>query len=101
MGMVLSPDRIREARKQADLSLREAARRIPASKTSLVNAEAGVTVPGGDLLGRMASTFGVPVDFFFTHAAEAPTPSTRRGLANAKGAPSRGSEDGGAPTHGG
>jgi transcriptional regulator with XRE-family HTH domain len=72
MKMVLSPEAIRSARDRAGLSLRAAAREIPASKSSIVNWEAGETRPGADLLGRMAAVYGVDVgEFFIAHDAKA------------------------------
>lgn len=61
----LSPARIRAARLEAGLSLRGAARVLEVSKTTITNSERGETTPGGDLLGRMASAYRVPVDAFY------------------------------------
>jgi transcriptional regulator with XRE-family HTH domain len=71
MMLVLDHGRLAEARVAAGLSLREAARRLNVSKTTVVNAEQGHTSPSADLLGAMAALYGVSVDEFYRHGTDA------------------------------
>lgn len=61
------------------MSLSQAAAAIPAARSGIAAYEAGDTVPGGDLLGRMAAAYGVEVGFFFVHDRERDSASTGRG----------------------
>ena len=74
---------MRAARIDAGFSLRGAARALGVSKTTVINSEQGETAPGGDLLGRMASVYGVPVDAFYVahdeESAARPNAETENG----------------------
>jgi transcriptional regulator with XRE-family HTH domain len=61
----LAPHRIREARQRAGLSLSQAAAAIPASRSGVAAWEAGVTVPRGNTVARIAAVYGVDPGFFF------------------------------------
>lgn len=70
--MDLSPEQIKAARVAAGLSLREAARRLDASKATIINTERGDSAPRSDLLGRMAHVYGVGVERFFVEPLPEP-----------------------------
>lgn len=79
----LSPSRIRQARLDAGLSMRAAAEALGVSRTTIFYAETGGHSPGGDLLGRMAAAYRVPVDAFFVHDGD-PDTAAAAGTENGK-----------------
>ena len=74
--LVLNPERLKEARIRAGLSQREAADRLSVSRTTIVNAEQGHTSPSTEVLGAMASVYGVsPAELFHDSDATEPPDS--------------------------
>lgn len=74
-----SGPRLRAAREAAGVGQREAARRLQVSRTTLWTAETGESIPGGDLVGRMADLYGVSTDAFYVHETEADIAATTHG----------------------
>jgi DNA-binding XRE family transcriptional regulator len=63
--MKLNAQKVREARLAAGISVQDAALQLEASRTTLFNTEAGRSLPSPNLLGRMATLYGVGVQDFF------------------------------------
>ena len=63
---------LKAARVNAGLSQREAAARLGVCRETLGNYEAGITVPGWDMVHRMEQVYGLPADsiFFRTNYAK-------------------------------
>lgn len=66
--MEFSPALATAIRDRVGLNRVEAARVVGLSRQGLVNIEDGVSVPGVDTLGRMASAYGASADDFFIDA---------------------------------
>ena len=66
-----SGTRLKAARERAGIGQREAARRLSVSRTTLWTAESGDSIPGGDLVGRMADLYEATTDSFFVHEENA------------------------------
>lgn len=76
MTLTVSPERIRSARKNADMTPAQAAQITGIGLRTLAAYELGEITPGGDRLGAMATAYGVDVGFFFIHDPESSTDST-------------------------
>lgn len=77
--LTFSATRAQEAREDAGLGLRDAARRLDVVRQALINIESGTSVPNGRLIGRMASLYGVPTDAFYEHSRSLNETSTAVG----------------------
>lgn len=63
----------KEIRERRGLNRVAAARAAGLSRQGLINIEDGVSVPGVDTLGRLASAYGARVDEFYVHTPDADT----------------------------
>lgn len=77
--MELSPERVRAARIDAEMSQRLVAEAAGVSVDTVRRAENGLHEPGANALGRIAAALGVSIDSLYVHAPEAVSASTGRG----------------------
>lgn len=77
--MHFSPELARQIRERHGLNRVAAARAAGLSRQGLINIEDGISVPGVDTLGRMASAYGASADEFYVHEQQAATASTTHG----------------------
>lgn len=66
----------KEIRERRGLNRVAAARAAGLSRQGLINIEDGVSVPGVDTLGRLATAYGASVDEFYVHGSDADTPAS-------------------------